>query len=268
MAWMLILVMVFSMATGCVKKPEDVTIKPKSKEMVASKLDQKVIQLVTESYIPYGFQENGIIKGLAVDVVNEAFKRQGYSVELQMLPWTRALQMVEDGDTDGIYCAFYSDERAVFMQYMEEPIAYEAQFVYTLKDSPVKFDGTLESLRPYRIGVLQDWFYGEEFAAAVTDGSLNVEKVTELTVNIQKLLDGRIDVLVNPHHSTLYYLKQMGVQDAVIEQPVPFREPSALYLGFTKKRFVDQNLIDAIDAELVKMKADGSYQAIVDRYTR
>lgn len=263
-----LITMTLFLTAGCVKKPEDVLIKPKPKQLVESKLDQKIIQLVTENYIPYGFEENGVIKGIAVDMVTEAFKRQGYTVELQILPWTRALQMVQDGDTDGIFCAFYSEERAVYMQYLKEPISTEAQYVYTLKDSPVKFDGTLESLKTYRIGVLQDWFYGDDFNEAVKAESLNVEMVTDLPINIQKLLDGRIDVMINPHLSTLYYLKQMNAQEQVVEQPVAFREPTGLYLCFTKKRFVNQELIQKIDEEIVRMKTDGTYQTIVDQYTR
>lgn len=263
-----LLMILSALAAGCVKKPEDVLIKPRPKELVDSKLDQKIIQLVTESYIPYGFMENGVIKGIAVDVVSEAFRRQGFTVELQMLPWTRALQMVEDGDTDGIYCAFYSDKRAIFMQYLKEPIAYEAQYVYTLKDSPVRFDGTMESLKPYRIGAQQDYYYGEAFEKAKGDSAYQIEQVIEVPINIRKLLDGRIDAMVDHHLSMLYYLKQMNLQDVIVEQPIPLREPSGLYLAFTKKRFVDQALIQSIDEELVKMKQDGSYQDIVDRYTR
>ncbi len=261
-------IMLVAAVSGCVKKPQDVLIKPESKQLVPSKVDQEIIKLVTESYIPYSYMENGELKGIAVDVVSEAFKRQGYEVDLTVLPWTRALQMIEDGDADGIFCAFYSEKRAIFMQYLKEPIAQEAQFVYTLKDSPVKFDGTLDSLKPYRIGVLQDYFFGEAFDRARKDGSLHVEAVTDLPTDIQKLLDGRIDAMVDHHLSTLYYLKQMNVQDRIVEQSVPFREPAGLYLAFTKKRFLDQALILKIDEELVAMKADGTYQKIMDRYIR
>lgn len=264
----LILCLVSTAAVGCVKKPADVLIEAQPKQTVESKLDQKIVQLVTESYIPYAFEENRVIKGLAVDVVSEAFKRQGYTVELQMLPWTRALQMVQDGDADGIFCAFYSEERGEYLQYLDEPLAYEAQFVYTPKGSPVKFDGTIESLKPYRIGMIQDYFFGAEFENAKKSGELKVEEVTDLPTDIQKLLEGRIDAMVDHHLSTLYYLKKMGVQDKVIEQPTPLREPEGLYLCFSKKRNVDPELIRKIDEELVKMKGDGSYKEIINRYTQ
>lgn len=264
----LVLCLFSIVASGCVKRPADVLIESQPKQTVESQLDKKIVQLVTESYIPYAFEENRVIKGLAVDVVAEVFRREGYTVEIKMLPWTRALQMVQDGDADGIFCAFYSEERAKYLHYLEEPLAYEAQFVYTLKDSPVKFDGTIESLKPYRIGMLQDYFFGAEFENAKKSGELRVEEVTDLPTDIQKLLEGRIDAMVDHHLSTLYYLKKMGVQDRIIEQEAPLRAPEGLYLCFSKERKIDPELIRNIDEELVKMKADGSYQEIISRYTQ
>lgn len=265
---LILIAAVAAISLGCLRKPPDVLVTSQSKPIVASKLDDKIIQLVTDSYIPYGFEENGVLKGVAVDIVQEMFKRRGYTVELQMLPWTRALQMVQDGDADGIFCAFYSDERAVYLDYMQEPLAYEAMYCYSLKNSSVRFDGTLESLGPYRVGVIQDWFYGEPFEQAVKNGDLHVQKVTDLSINIQKLLDGRIDVVLNPRAATQYYLKQMAVQDQIVEQPALFRDPTGLYLGFAKKRLTDQELVREMDAALLEMKKDGTYQKIVDRYTQ
>ena len=259
---------VLLIASGCVTRPENVLIESQPKQMVESKLEQKIVQLVTESYIPYAFEENHQIKGLAVDVVTEAFRRQGYAVELKMLPWTRALQMVQDGDADGIFCAYYSEEREKYLHYLEEPLAYEAQFVYTLKNSPVEFDGTLKSLEPYRLGMLQDYYFGPEFEEARKNGLIRVEEVTDLPTNIQKLLERRIDAMVDHHLSTLYYLKNMAVQDQIIEQPTPLREPEGLYLCFSRKREIDPALMESIDQELVKMKEDGSCQAILDKYTQ
>lgn len=264
----LLLAAVAAWTAGCVEKPQDVLIKPQSRPLVESKLDEKVIQLVTESYIPFSYEENGVVRGIAVDVVTELFKRLDYTAEIKLLPWTRSLQMVQDGDTDGIFCAFYSDERAIYMDYMKEPLAYEALYCYSLKDSPVVFDGTMTSLKPYRIGVIQDWYYGAEFESAAKSGLYKIQNVTDIAINIQKLIEGRIDVIVNPRMSTLYYMKKLQVQDMLLEQTVPFREPTALYLGFTKKRYISPALRDELEAELVEMKKDGTYQQIVDHYTR
>jgi polar amino acid transport system substrate-binding protein len=266
---MILLTMIVSIFLwGCVKKPSDVTIASEIDINNASKLDQKIIQLITENYIPYQFKENGITKGIAVEVVKVIFERLGYTVELTLLPWTRALQMVQDGQTDGIFSAYFSVERSAYMDYMKEPLAYDEQYVYTLADSKIVFDGSLDSLEPYRIGVLQDWFYGEDFATRVKDGSLMVETVTDLPINIQKLLDGRIDAIINPQINTSYYLKQLNLQEEIVQQPAPFRKPAGLFLAFTKSRGIDPNLRKSVDEELLKMKADGTYQEIVDRYTK
>lgn len=254
------------LSAGCVQKPADILIKPQSKPITGSRMDEKVIQLVTENYVPYSFEENGHIRGIAVDMVNEACSRIGYTADTQVRPWTRALQMAEDGDVDGIFCAFYSDERAVFLQYMEEPLVYESQMLYALPGHSVRFDGTMASLKDSRVGILQDYFYGEAFEDAVMEHQLTVERVTDIPTNILKLLDGRIDVMVDHRFSIRYYLKKMAVTAEVVELPVPFREPAPLYLAFVKKRFIDADLIAALNAELIKMKQDGTYDRIVSEY--
>ncbi len=262
------LLLALLLSAGCVRKPEDVLVRSKSKEIVASRLDEKVLMLATENYIPYSFEENGEVRGIGVELVREGLRRLGYTAELSVLPWTRALQMTQDGDVDGIFCAFYSEDRAVYLKYMEEPLAYEAQMLYALPGNPVAFDGTMASLKPYRIGILQDYYYGEAFEAAVEAGELKVERVTDIPTNIHKLLEGRIDVMVDHRYSMGYYLKRLGVTDEIAELPVPFREPAPLYLAFTKKRFIDRSLIEALDQAIRDMKKDGTYEEIVDSYLR
>lgn len=262
------LLLALLLSAGCVRKPEDVLVRSKSKEIVASRLDEKVLMLATDNYIPYSFEENEEVRGIGVELVREGLRRLGYTAELSVLPWTRALQMTQDGDVDGIFCAFYSEDRAVYLQYLKEPLAYEAQMLYALPGNNIAFDGTVASLKPYRIGILQDYYYGEAFEAAVEAGELQVERVTDIPTNIHKLQEGRIDVMVDHRYSMRYYLKRLGVTEEITELPVPFREPAPLYLAFTKKRFIDPSLIEALDQALRDMKKDGTYEEIVDAYLR
>lgn len=216
------LLLALLLSAGCVRKPEDVLVRSKSKEIVASRLDEKVLMLATDNYIPYSFEENEEVRGIGVELVREGLRRLGYTAELSVLPWTRALQMTQDGDVDGIFCAFYSEDRAVYLQYLKEPLAYEAQMLYALPGNNIAFDGTVASLKPYRIGILQDYYYGEAFEAAVEAGELQVERVTDIPTNIHKLQEGRIDVMVDHRYSMRYYLKRLGVTEEITELPVPF----------------------------------------------
>lgn len=267
--WPLFFVLFFFtlfLLSSCIKKPENRVI-----ETPANGSDGSVantIQLVTDSYIPYSFEENGVIKGIAVDVYKELFQRIGFQVNLKVVPWTRVLEMAKDGETDGIFIAFYVEERALYLEYSKEPLVYETSYIYTRKGSPVIFNGDIHSLEPYQIGAIQDYYMGDSFEQAEKAGLLKVDRIAELSVNIQKLLDGKIDAMADYEYSTMYYLKQMDVSDKIVQQPAPLTPPTPMYLAFSKKRLPDPDLIRRIDEELVKMKSDGSYQRIMDNYLK
>ncbi len=61
------------------------------------------LKLVTLEFPPYEYSENGEIKGSAVEVVKEAFKRMGQPIKINAYPWARAIKMVEGGEADAIF---------------------------------------------------------------------------------------------------------------------------------------------------------------------
>lgn len=252
--------------TGCIQKPKDVLL-PSEPISIQQGGDSKPLLLVTENYVPFQYEEEGRLKGIAVDLVTEMYRRLDYPVQVEIRPWTRALRMMQDGEADGIFSAYYSEERGHYMRYMTLPLAYDEQYVYSLKQAVIPFDGTLEGLKPYRIGVLKDWYYGDAFETAVKRGELAVETVTDMQINIQKLIDGKIDVIINPQINMKYYLREMGYLDHITEHSIPFREPAGLYLAISSKMTNSETHLKALDAVLSEMQSDGTYQMILNAYT-
>jgi polar amino acid transport system substrate-binding protein len=259
-----IFVLIIFFITGCVQKPQDDLIVPT--KAVEDYSNSHKIYLVTEEYPPYGYLENKEIKGIAVDVVKELCKRQNIELKLELLPWTRALKMTELGEADGIFTTFYSEERTKYLDFVEEPLAYEAQYIYTLKGNTINYDGTMKSLSTYKIGILQDYYLGNEFDSAMQNGTLKVEETTDMKTNLQKLVDGRIDLIVDHHLSTLFYLKKMNLLDQVVESKETFRQPESLHLCFSKAKKFDAEFIKQMNDTLKQMKEDGTYDKIVNSY--
>ncbi len=52
--------------------------------------NERIIELVTLQYPPYEYEEDGEVKGIAVDIITEGFTRLGYEVDITLYPWTRA----------------------------------------------------------------------------------------------------------------------------------------------------------------------------------
>ncbi len=55
----------------------------------------ETLELVTLQYPPYEYEENGEVKGLAVEIVKEVFKRLDQPISIKVYPWARSLDNVK-----------------------------------------------------------------------------------------------------------------------------------------------------------------------------
>ena len=78
---------------------------------------EKKMLLVCEEYPPYQYSENGRVVGIHNDIVEEAAKNLGIKVEIILVPWPRALQMVKTGKADGIFSIFKTKEREEYLYF-------------------------------------------------------------------------------------------------------------------------------------------------------
>lgn len=57
-----------------------------------------------KNYPPYSYSENGIAKGVYVDILKSAFsKMPKYDLKLNMMAYKRAIKMTQDGKTVGFF---------------------------------------------------------------------------------------------------------------------------------------------------------------------
>lgn len=125
------------------------------------------------------------------------------------LPWPRALQMAREGLVDGVVGAY--PEEAVNLLIGQEPIGWVTMRFYTRADSHWQYGGT-ESLANQSIGLAQGYSYGPQLDtwrdSHLSDHEqvqiLSGERVLER--NIQKLLLGRISVLLEDSQIVEHYL--------------------------------------------------------------
>ncbi len=254
-------------ALGCMKNPPDRVLSdpPPPKSAVDT---EKRIVLGADVYIPYQYEENGELKGMSVDIVKEAFKRMGYSVEIKVLPWSRVLKSTEDGAVDAMFSSFYIEERSAYMTYAMEPLAVSVQSLFVRTGSSIRYDGTVQSLKGYRLGTIIGYIYGDAFKQGKEDGTLDVSEAEDCPTNILKLMAGRTDVFIDNRDTTRYYLKKDNLEDEIVELAPPFTEQEMLYLAFSKKRVVDPALVETFNRTLKEMKQDGTWQKIVTEYTQ
>jgi len=256
--------------TACTNKPiggnDEIPIESDTVKEEKNEDDNHIIELVTLQYPPYEYEEDGEIKGIAVEIIREGFSRLGYDVCITLYPWTRALNMVKNGDADGIFTAYKTDERLEFADYSNEVLIQQSVSLFVIQGSNIKFDGDLDNVRKYSFGVVRDVSYGEKFDTMFKNNEFAYEETNTGESNLQKLINGRFDILISNTFGALSIIKKEHISDQVVElKPVVESVPS--YIAFSKKRNLT-DLRDEFDEILIVMKNDGTIDSIINAYTK
>ena len=156
------------------------------------------LKLVTLQYPPYEFEENGEIKGIAVEIIREAFSRMNQPITISLHPWATALGQIENGEADAVFTAFKAPEREEFADYSKEVLITQTISLFVKRKSNITFDGDLKKVNQYAFGVVSNISYGSNFDDAVKNGiTTKWVKSDSAEVNMQRLLEGHFDILVS-----------------------------------------------------------------------
>lgn len=225
----------------------------------------KPLVLAAADSVPTAFVDKGKQTGMLVDVINEAFRRTGYPVEIAIMPWARCLAEVKAGMVDGIFSVYQTREREQFLTYADEVLITQVQAFFVRKESTIRFDGDLNKLAELRIGVIHETSYGPRLDAELRKGTFHkVDPADSASSNIRKLLNDRVDVIPSYRHVVLDSARTLGVAGSLKELS-PAIEAIPSYLAFSKKMDRRQ-VIDAFNQALRSMKNDGTYEAIFNKY--
>ncbi|AGZ33266.1 amino acid ABC transporter substrate-binding protein [Pseudomonas sp. SWI6] len=219
------------------------------------------LRLVTDDWAPYVYQHDGQPKGIDYEVTTEVFKRLGFDVEWQFLPWKRCLAMVEQGLADGVMDIFETESRKPYMVYPDEPMS-DVEFVLfqaSVRRHPVT---RLEDLTGLTVGTSPGYSYGASFSESPY---FRREAAPTHEANFGKLMLGRIDLLVTDRRVGRYLRKQLGLERQVEELPLMISR-QAQYLGLARKPG-REDLARHFSEELQRFKQEPAYAAINNRYS-
>ena len=233
--------------------------------MIFGNTNSTALELVTLQYPPYEYLQNGEVKGVAVDIVREVFKRIKRPITITLYSWDQSLAMIQKGEADAIFTIFKTPEREAYADYSHEVLMTQVVSLFIKSDSNIVFDGDVSKLRNCTFGVVHKISYGSIFDQAVKNGVIrNIETSETGEENMKKLLQGHVDILVSNRYGALDIVKKMNNVDQVKElKPAIQSVPS--YIAFSKKRGLT-SLRDEYDMILRKIKDDGIYERIISSY--
>jgi polar amino acid transport system substrate-binding protein len=133
--------------------------------------------------------------GMSAAIARAAAARFGYGLQVDYLPWKRAMQ-AGGGDPDfaGYFPAYHTPERARQCHF-SAPMGHSTIGFAVRATEPLRWR-TLADLASDKLGVVLGYSNGKAFDAMVTQGKLSVDPSVSDTVNLKKLLAGRVRAVV------------------------------------------------------------------------
>ncbi|WP_320174905.1 transporter substrate-binding domain-containing protein [Maridesulfovibrio sp.] len=220
---------------------------------------QKVTVYGEESYIPYAFLDNGTPNGIYVKILNQVFsKMTDYDVTIELVPWKRALNLVETGKGFACFASYYRPKERPWVSPWSEPIISEGYAAYCGKEVvskprqnwPADFKGL-------ELGCISGY-------SIPNKKELNFQDADNNETNLKKLISGRIDCFIQDDASIRYSMKQMNIPSGKIVKAMQVSSENG-YLAFSKafNASYKDDFVKKFNQVLSEMKKSGEVDKIV-----
>ena len=194
-------------------------------------------------------------KGIIDRLLKETFGRLGLRLKVIKLPAERALLNANIGIDDGDAFRIAGLEKLYPNLISVPETLYTISFVGFTKKETVSLNGW-KSLRPYSVGIIIGWKIFEQKSALMGQ----VTKVNDADHLFRMLKHGRVDLALYSQLPGRLHIQKNKLKGVRMLQPPLKMVDMFLYLN--KKH---QGLVSKISATLRAMKADQTYQQIINQ---
>jgi polar amino acid transport system substrate-binding protein len=245
--------------------PVDVTGSPVVTTPPPPVRDPGTVIVVADVWPPYNCQPGAEPEGFVVDIVRAVFP--DHRVEYRLLSWKRALEAVRAGVCDGALCASPTEGAGLVLP--EQEIWPNRPVFVVRKGHPWRFAGP-DSLQKVRLGAIVGYDYCrwiDDYLMAHERDPMRVQMVTGETAleqNIRKLIDQRIDAVIDNEPAIRWQARHLGVEDR-IEVAGSCEDRQNLYVAFTPSER-GRMLAKRFSTGLAGLRSDGSLTKMLARY--
>lgn len=201
--------------------------------------------------------------GIAVDLLDEIFRRAGVRAMNVVEPWVRCLEDVASGAISVVPNASYNADRVAYALFTD-PL-YETHLVlyYSAEKfptAPVVED--LDGLSKYTVlGILG-------FNYSRYQGKVRMETAAKDRVALVRMLKAGRGDFAAEQDEIMQDMANKGLLDlqGLGKIPDPAQSTQPFYILVSKQAVRAANLVSVIDSGIAALKKDGTYDAIVRRY--
>ena len=204
---------------------------------------------------PFMYLKDGKAAGIYPALIQEAFRHMKVPVDVQAVPWSRALGAIDMGRA-GVGGIYKNSERLQKYDY-SDLLYVESLVVYFNTSNPITFN-QISDLSGKRVGVLRGWSYGDDFDTARKAELFVTEEVGSDEQNFLKLEAMRIDLVIAIVESG-DPLQRKGKNIGCSSIPL---SRNSTFLAFSKSKNCTE-LLRQFNQAIAAMKRDGEFEKLV-----
>jgi polar amino acid transport system substrate-binding protein len=223
----------------------------------------EALRVVGDSWPPFT-DKSMPYNGLAIDLLSTALSRAGFSSSYEQVPWARAIQGLQHDRYDIIGAAWFAPDREAYGQFSAPYLTNTLRFIRK-KGSHIDYQ-QLSELRPYLISVVRGYSYAPAFD---TDSTLRKHPVTSFASAARMVVQQHAQLTVEDElvaqHAFNGELSDVREQLEFLSKPL---SEAPLHILVRRSHPQHQQIIDGFNAAMQAMRADGTYQMIMQRHSK
>lgn len=224
---------------------------------------------VSNTFPPYHMKDSeGIWRGISVDIARELTQKIDCHLEVLNIPWTRAIQLLKDGEIDLLTNFTFNKKRNEFALFLGPHHIERVAFVTSKYVSPKVTSIDKLSLFDGSIGIARENAFGEEFNKNVIEHSIVNQKVLDINNNsslcYQMLINQHIDSMFDDEHSARYLLSVNQSKNNQYHVRFTFGN-NPVYIGVSRKS-VNRHQREQLNTSWEQLLKSNTLDTIYDRY--
>jgi len=186
-------------------------------------------------YPPFLWQveNSSLLHGAVANLMSELSKKIQIPIETVYVgPWSRSQQEVRSGRVDLMAGAFYTSERADYMEYFSPAMMFTKSVVWQSAVAKFHYSSWPDLKGRWGVTVINNSF-GQEFDAYAKQ-NLNLLTVASLEQALSMLGAGRADFVLYEKNPGAAYVQKMGLEN-VVSAVEPAISSEGLFLTISKE---------------------------------
>ncbi|BBE31075.1 amino acid ABC transporter substrate-binding protein [Tepiditoga spiralis] len=226
------------------------------------------LKIMTENFAPLNYEKDGKLQGIAVDLIGLMLKEMNSKLtvkDIQVLPWARGYKIALNEKNTCLFSTTRTKARENLFKWVG-PIYQIKEGILAKKERNIKIK-ELKDILKYKTGtIIED--VGEQLLTENGIPLKSLERVGgtgAVDNSLKKLAAGRIDLFTYDELGSKWEMKILNIKPNDYEM-VYILSTADLYYAFNKN--TPDSIIKEFQNALDKLKKDGSYQKIVDKYLK